>query len=77
MAHGWADFPPPSRRSWPSSWRSWATEAPPDWIERPARTFGNLMEVPTLFYGSAGGVRPTLTCPGDCCVQAGSIHRVD
>lgn len=23
---------------------------PPDWIERPARTFNNLMQVPTLFY---------------------------
>lgn len=24
--------------------------SPPDWIERPARTFNNLMQVPTLFY---------------------------
>jgi hypothetical protein len=24
--------------------------APPDWIERPARTFNNLMQVPMLFY---------------------------
>ena len=23
---------------------------PPDWIERPARTFNNLLQVPTLFY---------------------------
>jgi hypothetical protein len=23
---------------------------PPDWIERPARTFNNLMQAPTLFY---------------------------
>jgi len=23
---------------------------PPDWVERPARTFNNLMQVPTLFY---------------------------
>ncbi|WP_437905957.1 MAPEG family protein [Sorangium sp. So ce327] len=23
---------------------------PPEWVERPARAFGNLLEVPTLFY---------------------------
>jgi hypothetical protein len=23
---------------------------PPDWIERPARTFNNLMQLPALFY---------------------------
>jgi hypothetical protein len=26
------------------------SEPPPDWIERPARTFNNLMQAPTLFY---------------------------
>jgi hypothetical protein len=26
------------------------SDVPPDWIERPARTFNNLMQVPTLFY---------------------------
>jgi hypothetical protein len=31
-------------------YKAYASDAPPDWIERPARTFGNLMEVPTLFY---------------------------
>ena len=25
-------------------------DAPPDWIERPARAFNNLMEIPMLFY---------------------------
>jgi hypothetical protein len=25
-------------------------DAPPDWVERPARVFNNLMQVPTLFY---------------------------
>jgi hypothetical protein len=24
--------------------------APPDWVERPARTFNNLMQIPTLFW---------------------------
>ncbi|REJ74047.1 MAG: MAPEG family protein [Acidobacteria bacterium] len=27
-----------------------ALHAPPDWVERPARAFNNLMQVPTLFY---------------------------
>lgn len=27
-----------------------ATSAAPEWIERPARTFNNLMQVPNLFY---------------------------
>jgi hypothetical protein len=31
-------------------YQTYATDTPPDWIERPARTFNNLMEVPTLFY---------------------------
>src|SRR5436190_5852 len=31
-------------------YKAYASDAPPDWIERPARVFGNLMEVPTLFY---------------------------
>lgn len=26
------------------------SDVPPDWIERPARTFNNLMQVPSLFY---------------------------
>ena len=25
-------------------------DPPPDWVERPARTFNNLMQLPTLFY---------------------------
>jgi len=27
-----------------------AADAPPEWVERPARTFMNLLEVPVLFY---------------------------
>jgi hypothetical protein len=30
--------------------RTYTSEAPPEWIERPARTFMNLLEVPLLFY---------------------------
>jgi hypothetical protein len=26
------------------------SEAPPDWVERPARTFNNLMQAPMLFF---------------------------
>jgi hypothetical protein len=33
-----------------SYYLTYATEPPPDWIERPARAFNNLMQVPTLFY---------------------------
>lgn len=31
-------------------YRSYDTQPPPEWIERPARAFGNLLEVPVLFY---------------------------
>jgi hypothetical protein len=31
-------------------YRTYSVAAPADWIERPARTFNNLMQVPTLFY---------------------------
>jgi hypothetical protein len=31
-------------------YRRFDGELPPDWIERPARTFNNLMQVPPLFY---------------------------
>jgi hypothetical protein len=34
----------------PEYYLSYAQGQPPDWIERPARTFNNLMQVPTLFY---------------------------
>lgn len=30
--------------------RDSGADAPPEWIERPTRTFDNLMQVPTLFY---------------------------
>lgn len=30
--------------------RDYKTDPPGEWIERPARTFNNLMQVPTLFY---------------------------
>jgi hypothetical protein len=31
-------------------YRNYRDDAPPEWIERPARTFMNLLEVPVLFY---------------------------
>lgn len=31
-------------------YRGYSGEAPPEWVERPARTFANLLEVPLLFY---------------------------
>lgn len=31
---------------------SYREDAPPEWIERPARTFGNLLELPVLFYAA-------------------------
>jgi hypothetical protein len=31
-------------------YRRFDVDAPPDWVERPARTFNNLMQVPQLFY---------------------------
>jgi hypothetical protein len=31
-------------------YKSYTSEAPPEWVERPARTFANLLEVPVLFY---------------------------
>lgn len=34
----------------PEYYLAYARSQPPDWIERPARTFNNLMQVPTLFY---------------------------
>jgi hypothetical protein len=29
---------------------TYASNQPPEWIERPARTFNNLMQIPSLFY---------------------------
>jgi hypothetical protein len=31
-------------------YKSYRGSAPPEWIERPARTFSNLLELPVLFY---------------------------
>jgi hypothetical protein len=31
-------------------YRTYGTDAPPEWIERPARAYMNLLEAPTLFY---------------------------
>jgi hypothetical protein len=31
-------------------YRTYREDVPPEWIERPARTFMNLLEVPVLFY---------------------------
>jgi hypothetical protein len=33
-----------------SYYLTYSGQAPADWIERPARTFNNLMQLPTLFY---------------------------
>ena len=35
-------------------YEAYSGEAPPDWIERPARAFNNLMQIPTLFYVACG-----------------------
>src|SRR5262245_3372228 len=34
----------------PAYYVAYNAAPPPDWIERPARTFNNLMQVPVLFY---------------------------
>jgi hypothetical protein len=34
----------------PSYYRDYQSDAPPEWVERPARTFNNLLQVPSLFY---------------------------
>lgn len=31
-------------------YKTYTTDAPPEWVERPARAFMNLLEVPLLFY---------------------------
>lgn len=31
-------------------YRDYSVFAPPEWVERPARTFNNLLQVPVLFY---------------------------
>jgi hypothetical protein len=33
-----------------SHYADYRSEAPPDWVERPARTFDNLFQTPLLFY---------------------------
>lgn len=38
------------RRASVKYYRDYKSDAPDEWIERPARTFNNLMQVPTLFY---------------------------
>src|SRR6201999_4477648 len=38
----------------PRYYEAYSGEAPPDWIERPARTFNNLMQIPMLFYVVCG-----------------------
>jgi hypothetical protein len=38
--------------------------SPPDWIERPARTFMNLLEVPVLFYVACVLMLVTRYCDG-------------
>lgn len=34
----------------PQYYLTYNSDVPPEWIERPARTFNNLMQIPTLFY---------------------------
>jgi hypothetical protein len=34
----------------PAYYADYASAHPPDWVERPARTFNNLMQVPVLYY---------------------------
>lgn len=34
----------------PQYYMTYGADAPADWIERPARAFNNLMQMPTLFY---------------------------
>jgi hypothetical protein len=34
----------------PQYYLTYNSDVPADWIERPARTFNNLMQIPTLFY---------------------------
>lgn len=31
-------------------YQTYGADAPPEWVERPARTFMNLLEIPLLFY---------------------------
>lgn len=40
-------------------YKDYASSPPPEWIERPARTFNNLMEVPTLFYALCAFIMAT------------------
>src|SRR5262245_49542169 len=44
-------------------YHSYANDAPAEWIERPARTFNNLMQVPPVFYA--------------VCLIAMALDRVD
>lgn len=44
-------------------YHSYANDAPAEWIERPARTFNNLMQVPLVFYA--------------VCLIAMALDRVD
>lgn len=34
----------------PEYYRDYVTATPPEWVERPARTFNNLLQAPILFY---------------------------
>jgi len=37
-------------RASPKHYLDYKSDPPPDWIERPARAYDNLMQAPTLFY---------------------------
>ena len=34
----------------PRYFKAYSTDAPPEWVERPARAYMNLLELPVLFY---------------------------
>jgi len=39
-----------TRRASPRYYQDFRSEPPPEWIERPARAYENLMQAPTLLY---------------------------
>jgi hypothetical protein len=43
-------------------YQNYRDDAPPEWIERPARTFMNLLEVPVLFYVACLLMLSTQSC---------------
>jgi hypothetical protein len=54
-------------------YRSYRDDVPPEWIERPARTFMNLLEVPVLFYVACLLMLVTRECDGAQVLLAGAF----